>query len=89
MIALHLSHFDLLAARVAMCRAHAVQPCIGKTTFYEHWFKPRGYVAVGHQINGNLGKMLAAIRDSIAQGKAIVVDETNGLGAHARLAAVR
>ena len=69
--------------------AHASQPCIGKTSFYEHWFKPRGYVAVGHQINGNLGKMLAAIRDSIAQGKAIVVDETNGLGAHARLAAVR
>ena len=81
MIALHLSHFDLLAARVAMCRAHAVQPCIGKTTFYEHWFKPRGYVAVSHQGNGNLGKMLAALREAIGAGRSVVVDDPNGTGA--------
>ena len=66
---------------VVLVIANDAQPCIGKTTFYQHWFQPRGYVAVSTHVNGNLGKMLAAIREAIGAGKSVVVDEPNGTGA--------
>ena len=52
-------------------------PASGKTTFAKRYFLPAGYVHVNRDSLSTPAKCIKATKEAIAQGKSVVVDNTN------------
>ncbi|KIM19934.1 hypothetical protein M408DRAFT_82801, partial [Serendipita vermifera MAFF 305830] len=52
-------------------------PKMGKTTTYNEYFKPAGFVYVDQQALGTKSKCMKLIEDSVKDGKSVVVDNSN------------
>lgn len=53
------------------------RPASGKSTLRERFFAPKGYVAVNRDTLGTQSKCLKVTEDALAEGKSVIVDNTN------------
>lgn len=52
-------------------------PGSGKTTFYEEYLSPRGYVHINQDTLKTKNKVLSTLKKSLQEGKSVAVDATN------------